>query len=124
MEPDYSKYTQAELMDVYVTIDRERYPERFDEISQYIELEQEIEQAPSKSSDHKGSWVGCLVLGTYFLVKGCYSIYTGEYNGFKDVELTLIDDPKWFKFSVGLHMIFGVGLLLKLYDLRYNKSLN
>lgn len=44
MEPDYSKYTQEELLDVYKNIDRKMYPERFKALCSYIELEKPVEK--------------------------------------------------------------------------------
>ena len=37
MEPDYSKYTAEELVDVYNNIDRDSYPDRFKRIQDEIE---------------------------------------------------------------------------------------
>ena len=44
MKPDYSKYTQEELLDVYGNIDRKMYPERFKALCSSIELEKPVEK--------------------------------------------------------------------------------
>lgn len=124
MEPDYSKYTQEELLNVYESIDREMYPERFKALCNYIELKKPVEKKEEiidQPKKLKGSWLACLIFGLYFFLHGCYSIYTGEYNGLKNVHHSLEDDPGWFKFSVGLQIVMGLYLLLHFYRLRYNK---
>ncbi len=40
MEPDYSTYSQRELLEAYESIDRETYPERFALIKQYLGAEE------------------------------------------------------------------------------------
>lgn len=53
MKPDYSKYTQEELLDVYGNIDRKMYPERFKALCSYIELEKAVEKNKRLLTDSK-----------------------------------------------------------------------
>lgn len=51
MEIDYSKYTRAELIDVYRNIDKEQYPERYQMLCDEIKRREHAEQSPVKGNE-------------------------------------------------------------------------
>lgn len=63
VEPDYSKYSREELLDVFENIDRERFPKRFRHVAvllgkdvsnfSFVDDEEEIEVSPEMAAINK-----------------------------------------------------------------------
>lgn len=74
MEPDYASYTREELIQAYESIDRNAYPDRFEKIKLYLDLEgQDSDALPVKFAHPvpefiEGHFQNKVMLGIVFIV--------------------------------------------------------
>ncbi len=74
MEPDYASYTRVELIQAYESIDRKAYPDRFEKIKSYLDLDgQDSDSLPNKFAHPvpefiEGHFQNKVVFGTVFML--------------------------------------------------------
>ena len=74
MDPDYASYTREELIQAYESIDRKAYPDRFEKIKSYLDLDgQDSDSLPNKFAHPvpefiEGHFQNKVVFGTVFML--------------------------------------------------------
>lgn len=124
MQPNFSKYTLEELLDIERNIDRDAYPERYEIVCELIKVKEtdpvEIESMELKEKSFKIHRV--LYVVAFFWFFAFYSIIKGEFS-LKSYTATFANEPLAFFCGVGFY--FGLGLYLYFaYKKQYNKLIN
>ena len=123
MQPDFSKYTLVELLDIEKHIDKDAYPDRYKIVFELIKIKEndpdEIEVI--KVSDESFKVHLNLIFIAIFWLSAFYYIFTGEFK-LKSYSATYESEPFGFFCGVGLYI--GMGLYFYLnYIKQYNKLL-
>jgi len=121
MQPDFSKYTLEELLDIEQNIDKNLYPERYERVCTLIKVREAdpvelntIELKEKSSKIHR-----VLYIVAFFWFFAFYSIITGEFS-LKSYTATFADNPVGFFGGVGFYFGFGLYLYF-VYKKQYNK---
>ena len=124
MQPNFSKYTLEELLDIERNIDKDAYPERYKIVCKLIEVKEkdpvEIESIELKEKSSKIHRV--LYVVAFFWFFAFYSIIKGEFS-LKSYTATYADEPLAFFCGVGFYLGFGLYLYF-VYKKQYNKLIN
>jgi hypothetical protein len=124
MQPNFSKYTLEELLDIERNIDKDTYPERYEIVCKLIKVKEtdriEVESTEFKEKSSKIHRV--LFVVAFFWFFAFHSIMKGEFT-LKSYTATYENEPLAFFCGVGFY--FGLGLYLCfLYIKQYNKLIN
>ena len=122
MQPDFSKYTLEELLDIEQNIDKHTYPERYETVCKLIKEAKPVdfEAIELKEKSSKSHLILYFVALCWFFA--FYSIIKGEFT-LKSYTATYANDPLIFFCGVGFY--FGLGLYLCFeYKKQYKKLIN
>jgi len=123
MQPNFSKYTLEELLDIERNIDKETYPERYEIVCKLIKVKEtdpvEIESTEFKEKPSKNHRV--LFVVAFFWFFAFHSITKGEFT-LKSYTATYANEPLAFFCGVGFYFAIGLYLCF-LYKKQYNKSI-
>jgi len=135
MNPDYQSYTEAELLDVCENIDKEAWPERYNEVKKHLqkfsdEAKENAKNGTDKNEASEESWWRKIdfnkpqekVITIALTLWTLYISFTGKISA-KNSEITFDESPKMYLFFVAFT---GIILFWRIYRhvTSHNKKIN
>ncbi|TPH16088.1 hypothetical protein [Litorilituus lipolyticus] len=109
MQPDFSKYTLEELLDIEQNIDKDLYPERYEIVCKLIQVKASNSvEVDAIALEEKSSKIHRVlyVVGLFWFF-AFYSIIKGEFS-LKSYTATFADNPLGFFCGVGVYFSLGL----------------